>query len=153
MAIVWWLLLHLHCSFWLNILKIWGLAPPLLQHETSFPLMASLLWIVHSSVHPTARKTKVSSFFSVTFVWVSNRFVRVYSTDCGLHKGLILHSLGAILFLHPLLFEADHKEMLRQLRFFSLEKRKLQGHLTEASQYLKGANNQDGDWLFYMDKW
>lgn len=145
MAVTWWLLLHLHCSFWLNILKIWGLAPPLLQHETSFLLIASLLWIVHSSVHPNARKTKVPSFFSIIFVWVSNRFVHVYTPDSGLHKGLILHSLGAILFLYPLLFEADHEERLRQPGFFSCEKRKLQGHLTATFQCLKWAYNQDGD--------
>jgi len=41
-----------------------------------------------------------------------------------------------------------YEERLRQLRLFSLEKRRLQGDLTEAFWYLKGAYRKDGAKLF-----
>jgi len=41
-----------------------------------------------------------------------------------------------------------YEERLRELRLFSLEKRRLQGHLIAAFQYLKGASKKAGEEIF-----
>lgn len=45
----------------------------------------------------------------------------------------------------------SHKDRMRELGLFSLEKRRFQGHLIANFQYLKGAYGKDGEGLFIRE--